>query len=158
MISWVKRLVSMKAREQYRHDKIISEYRSIATTIGCGIGDMGLGDVHLNIRGKDISVHDPELYHILDEVEESYAGLGYRIIHLDDWVDYAGWGVSINYLWLVKREENERPRFTKLDPKTELPKRSVLVEMVLETGKAHTAYRDEHGDWRYDVVDNNCND
>ena len=154
MISLIKRLVSKAARKQYRHDQVVSEYRSIATAIGCGIGDMGLGDVYLNIRGKDISVHDPELYHVLDEVEESYAGLGYRIIPLDNWVDYAGWGVSIDHLWLVQRETSERPKFTKLDPKAELPEESKLVEMVWATGKDHRAYRDEDGYMQYEAIDN----
>lgn len=154
MISLIKRLVSKRVREQYRHDQVVSEYRSIATAIGGGVGDMGLGDVYLDIRGTSISIHDPELYHILDEAEESYAELGYRIIPLDSWVDYAGWGVSIDHLWLVKREKNERPEFTKLDPKIELPEQSRLVEMVLETGKAHRAYRDEDGHMQYESIDN----
>lgn len=153
MTYWIKRLVSKKAREQHRHDQIVSEYRSIATAIGGGIGDMGLGDVYLDIRDKRISIHDPELYHTLDEAEESYAGLGYRIIPLDNWVDYAGWGVSIDYLWLVKREKNERPKFTKLNPKIELPEQSKIVEMVWATGKAHRAYRDEDGQMQYEAID-----
>ena len=98
-------------------------------------------------------MRDPELYHMLDEVEESYAALGYRIISLDDWADYAGWGVSIDDLWLVEREKNERPKFTKLNPMIELPEQSRLVSLVQATGKAHRAYRDEDGDIRYEIID-----
>ena len=150
MISWIKSLVSKSARAQYKHDQVVEEYRQIATAIGDGLSNMGLGDVYLNnIRGKQISIYDPELYHILDECEEAYAGLGYRIIPLQEWVDYGGWGVPLEHLCLVKREEDERPQFTKFNPRAELPKRSHLVDIVWETGKAHEAYRDENGDKQY---------
>lgn len=153
MISWLKRLVSKAAHKQYKHDQIVEEYRDIAEAIGDGLAAMGLGDVYLrNIRGKRISIHDPELFHILDECEEAYASLGYRIIPLDYWIDLQ-WGVSIDHLWLVKRDKGERPQFTTLDPKAELPKRSYLVDMILKTGKAHEAYRDEDGDMQYREIE-----
>ena len=146
---WLKRLFNKAAREQHKNDQVVAEYRQIATAIGDGLSNIGLGDVYLrDIRGKRISIHDPELYHILDECEEAYASLGYRIIPLEHWTDLQ-WGVSLEHLWLVKREEDELPQFTKLEPKVELPKRSKLVDIVLETGKPHEAYRDENGDILY---------
>ncbi len=156
MISWLLRLVNNKAREQHkiavRHDKIIAGYRSVATSIGEGLDMSGLGDPWVLVRGKRMSIRDPELYHILDELEEAYAGLGYRIIPLDNWIDI-NWGVSIEPLWLVKREEGERPQFTKSEPERELLEPSRLVEMVWKTGKAHEVYRDENGDMQYRVVE-----
>jgi len=156
MISWLLRLVNKRAREQYkiavRHDKIIVEYRLVASSIGDGLDMAGLGTPRLRIRGEYMSLDDPELYHILDECEEAYASLGYRIIPLDNWIDVS-WGVSIEPLWLVRREEGERPQFTKSEPERELLEPSRLVELVWETGKAHEAYRDENGDIQYRVVE-----
>lgn len=149
MISWLRILSSKKYREKRRHDKIVTAYRDLAANIGGGISEMGLGDPWLRLKGKMISIRDPELYHMLDGCEEAYAELGYRIIPLQDWVDYGGWGVSIDDLWLVKREEGERPEFTKFEPKRELPQRSKLVDMVWETGKPHEAYRDTDGEMHY---------
>lgn len=148
MISWFLNLLSRR-----RHDRIVNEYRALATDIGGAISDMGLGDPWLRVKGTMISVRDPELYHILDVLEEAYATLGYRIIPLQDWVDHGGWGVDIEHLWLVKREEGERPQFTKLEPKMELPKQSRLLELTWETGKPHEAYRDENGEMQYRVME-----
>lgn len=149
MISWLIRLVSKTAREQHRHDQIVNGYRAIATTIGAALSDMGLGDPWIRQNGITISIRDPELYHILDEREEEYASLGYRIIPLEDWIDYGGWGVDIEHLWLIERGEGERPKFTKLEPKHDLPAPSELLQKVWETGKHHEAYRDENGDILY---------
>ena len=149
MISWIKSLVNKSARTRYKHDRIVGEYREVAAKIGCAISDMGLGDSQMQVHRQWLGVRDPELYHILDELEEAYASLGYRIIPLQEWVDYGGWGVPLEHLWLVKRKEDERPQFTKFNPRAELPKRSYLVDMVWETGKAHEAYRDENGDIQY---------
>ena len=123
MISWIKRLV-----REYKHDRIVNEYRAIATTIGGVLSNMGLGDPWIRQNGITVSIRDPELYHLLDECEEAYASLGYRIIPLQEWIDYGGWGVSLEHLWLVKREEGERPRFTKLESRAELPEQSHLME------------------------------
>ena len=156
MISWLLRLVNKKARDQYkialRHDKIIEEYHWVASAIGDGLDAVGLGNPYVRVRGQRMSIRDPELYHILDECEEAYASLGYRIIPLDNWIDVS-WGVSIEPLWLVKRVEGERPQFTKSEPKQELVEQSKLVEMVWKTGKAHEAYRDENGDMQYRVME-----
>ena len=148
MISWLRNRSAKR-----KHDKVCRQYRDIATAIGDGLDALGLGDPWIRLRGKMMSIRDPEIYHILDEVEEAYASLGYRIIPLDHWIDYAGWGVSIDEFWLVKREEGERPQFTKLEPKRDLPEKSHLVDLVWETGKAHEAYRDENGDMQYRQVE-----
>lgn len=130
MISWLTRLCSKPARKQYKDYQITSTYRSLATAIGLGMSAMGLGDPHVKWGGRLISVHDPELYHLLDEWEEAYASLGYRIIPLQDWIDHGGWGVDIEHLWLVKRKEGERPQFTKFEPRCELPTPSELLREI----------------------------
>jgi gamma-glutamylcyclotransferase (GGCT)/AIG2-like uncharacterized protein YtfP len=104
MISWIRKR---------RHDKIVEEYRHVASSIGY-LASV-LGSDRILIRGKWFTIQDLELFHILDELEEAYAQLGYRIIPLDYWIDYAGWGVSIDDVWLQKRAQDERPVFTKVD-------------------------------------------
>lgn len=122
MISWMKNW-----REKRHHNKVVSAYHTVATAIAQGLSRNGLGDIYVTIHNKQISVHDPELYHILDEFEEAYSSLGYRIIPLQDWIDYAGWGVSLEHLWLVRRKEDERPSFTKTGSRVQLPKISDLI-------------------------------
>ena len=110
MIFWGmfrRKLKERKAR------KTIQRYRSLATVIGTALGDIHFGYSECNFENTTFSIRDPELYHLLDECEEAYASLGYRIIHLDDWTDHGGWGVSIDDKWLVRRSEGERPVFSK---------------------------------------------
>jgi hypothetical protein len=149
MISWVTSRFSKRAREQYKHDQITQAYHDLAADIGGGISEMGLGDPWLRVKGKMMSIRDPELYHLLDELEVAYAELGYRIITIDDWVDFGGWGVSIDHLWLMKRDEGERPVYTKLEPKRELPERSHLLDMVWNGDGPVEAYRDDDGKMHY---------
>lgn len=152
MISWLtKRWKASRARK--KHDKITAEYRQVACNIGDAISYMGMGDVWITLRGEDYSMRDAQVYHVLDELEEAYAGLGYRIVPLDNWIDYAGWGVKMDHLWLVKREEDERPVFTKLEPKRELPQESKLLQTVMETGKACEAVRNEDGEMEIRVLE-----
>ena len=146
MISLIKRLLSKEAREQHRHDKIVAEYRTVGCAIGDGISYAHMGSVEVDVRGKYYGIGDPEVYHILDELEVAYAELGYRIVPLDTWVDYAGWGVKIDHLWLVKRDEDERPQYTKKGPRRELPEQSDLLQKVMETGKAHESFVNEDGE------------
>ena len=122
MISWLRRL-----RNKYKHDRTVRRYRELATSIGRALS-MAIADPWVMWRGQELSVYDPELYHLLDEFEEAYASLGYRIIQLPDWIDHGGWGVDIEDLWLVAREEGERPQYTKLYPRPELPTLSVLLQ------------------------------
>jgi len=119
MISWLRRLLGKTTRKE--HDQTVHNYRSFALAVGYALSDRGYDEYALRVRGKQIIIHDPEVYHILDELEEAYSSLGYRIIPLQDWIDCGGWGVSIDTLWLVKREKDERPQFTKFEYKTELP-------------------------------------
>tara|TARA_R110002126_G_C10490983_1_gene504804 strand:- start:45193 stop:45657 length:465 start_codon:yes stop_codon:yes gene_type:complete len=146
MISWIKRLLSKKARNEYNHDKIVEEYRQVACGIGDAISYMHMGDAQTMIRGKWHSMKSPEVYHILDELEVAYAELGYRIVPLDTWVDYAGWGGKMDDVWLVKRDKNERPHYTRKEPKRELPEQSDLLQKTWETGKAHESVLNEDGE------------
>lgn len=146
MTSLIKRLFSKTARRQHRHDKIVGEYWQTAFSLGDGISYAHMGSVEVEVRGKYYSVNDCEVYHILDELEQAYAGLGYRIVPLDTWVDYAGWNVEMDHLWLVKRDEDERPQYTKKEPKRELPEQSDLLQKVMETGKAHESFVNEDGE------------
>ena len=147
MISWINDWWKRR-----KHDKIVSEYRTVASAIGLAISYMGFGDTMVLARGAKYSIRDPQLYHVLDELEESYAELGYRIIPMSAWIDYAGWGVELEE-WLVKREDGERPIFTKLQPRTELPKRSPLFDLIMETGKPCEAYFDDDGEMQYRVIE-----
>ena len=140
MFGWFKRW-----RERRRHDAICAEYKNLAAGIGDALSMLGMGDPWTSARGKMYSVRDPQLYHILNEVEERYAGLGYRIIPLDRWVDYGGWGVSIEDVWQVRREDGERPEYTILEPREEIPSPSPLVDIVMQTGKPHIAEVDLDG-------------
>ena len=146
MISWIKRQFSKKAREQYNHDKIIGEYWEMAFGLGDGISYAGMGNVQVLVRGKWYSVNDCEVYHILDELEQAYAELGYRIVPLDSWVDYAGWSVKMDHLWLVKRDKDERPHYTKDQPKREMPQQSDIIQKVWETGESHESFLNEDGE------------
>ena len=146
MISWIKRQLSKTARDKYNHDKITSEYRQAAISLGDGISYAHMGGVEVDIKGKYYNINDPEVYHILDELEVAYAGLGYRIVPLDTWVDYAGWGGKMDDVWLVKRDKDERPQYTKKEPKRELPEQSDLLQKVMETGKAHESFVNEDGE------------
>lgn len=148
MISWIKNWL-----ERRRHDAICEEYRNLAAGIGDALSMMGMGDPYTQVRGKMYSVRDPQLYHILNEVEEKYAELGYRIIPLERWVNYGGWGVSIDDVWQVKREEGERPQYTILEPREEIPAPSPLVDLVLKTGKPHVAEVDAEGNTTIRMVD-----
>jgi len=146
MISWIKRKFSKTARDKYNHDKVVEEYRTVGCTIGDGISYAHMGSVEVDIRGKYYSISKPEVYHILDELEVAYAELGYRVVPLNTWVDYAGWGVKMDHLWLVKRDKDERPQYTKKEPKRELPEQSDLLQKVWETGKAHESFVNEDGE------------
>lgn len=141
MISWIKKKLA-----QRKHDRVANEYYRAACAIGDAISYAHMGAVSTEVGGKRYELKDPELFHVLDELEVAYAELGYRVVPLDNWVDYAGWGVDIAPLWLVKREEGERPVFTKLEPKRELPEQSDLLQKVWETGKAHEAFMNEDGE------------
>lgn len=148
MISWIRNL-----RKRRRHDKVVNDYRQFATALGDGLSYAYLGDPQIRHGKKWYGVKDGSAFHKLDELEEAYASLGYRIIPLENWIDYGGWGVAIDDLWLVKREPDERPVFTKSREKPELPEESPIVSMVMETGKPVEGYRDENGDMQYRVIE-----
>lgn len=130
MIFWGmfrRKLKERKAR------KITQRYRTLATVIGAALGDIHLGDSEFNFEGATFNIRDPELYHLLDECEEAYASLGYRLIHLNEWTDYAGWGISIDEKWLALREEDERPIFSKFTI-DQLPERSTFLSDFWNSG------------------------
>ena len=124
MISWV---TSLFRRNRKSPSEITNRYWYIATQVGGALATMGREREVTVAHGWCFDVEDPELYHWLDEIEVLYAALGYRIIPLQDWIDYAGWGVSLDHLWKVKRDDMERPRFTKHTKRDELPKRNPLA-------------------------------
>tara|TARA_S200002703_G_C3765538_1_gene235661 strand:+ start:236 stop:697 length:462 start_codon:yes stop_codon:yes gene_type:complete len=145
MISWLIRKYKTRKQRQH-HDKVIKDYRTFAASLGDAISYAHMGSVSFSLFNKSWSLSDPETYHKLDELEEQYAELGYRIVSVDDWVDYAGWGVNIDHLWLVKRDEDERPVFSKNKQKRELPEPSPLLDMVMKTGKAHEQVMNDEGE------------
>jgi hypothetical protein len=121
MISWVTRLLNKKARAQHMHDKIVDTYTAVAQMIGFAWVDCGSDSTLVHVCGQDYDLDDPELFHLLDELEEAYAGLGYRIIPFQDWIDHGGWNAPIDHLWLVERDEGERPQYTKHTERPERP-------------------------------------
>lgn len=147
MISWIRNW-----REKRRHDSVCEKYRLLAGSIGDGLSMLGIGDPYIEVKRKMYSVRDPELYHILNEAEEKYAELGYRIISLERWVDYGGWGISIDDVWRVKRDEGERPGYTTFEPR-DIPSPSPLVDIVTKTGKPHVAEVDANGNMNIRMVD-----
>jgi len=121
MISWAINLIKSKKK---KHDEIVGRYRLTASVIGSVLAmPFNKENTTIGLEGLPFQVDDPELYHLLNECEVAYAELGYRIIPLQDWIDYGGWKVSMKYLWLVKRKQKERPVFTKFADVPELPQR-----------------------------------
>lgn len=144
MFSWMKCL-TRSGRRQRREEKARARYREFATALGDSLSYLHMGDAHFLFEGKMYSVRDTETYHYLNELEEAYASLGYRIVPLDVWVDHGGWGVSLDGYWRVPREEDERPQFTNFDVE-ELPAPSPLLDLVMKTGKSYVQEIDDNGD------------
>ena len=152
MIFWAIR--KWKARQARKHhDKVVKNYFTFAASLGDAISYMHMGDVRFDLDGKTFNPRDPETYHALHEHEVAYAELGYRVICLDAWVDYAGWGVNIDALRLQKRDANESPNFTKSEEKRELPEKSPLLDIVMQTGKACEQVTDEDGNTTIRVIE-----
>jgi hypothetical protein len=129
MLSWVMSLFSKRASPGVA----LTEYYSVAHEIGGVLSTHGRKRIVKTHQGFHFDIEDPELYHYLHELEVRYADLGYRIIPLQDWIDKAGWDVPLKHLWKVKREENERPRFTKHTKRPELPRIHPLAEEQWKT-------------------------
>lgn len=125
MISWV---TSLFDRKQRTCNEIINRYWFVANIIGGALATLGREREVTLASGWCFDIEDPELYHWLDELEVAYAELGYRIIPLQYWIDFAGWNVSLDHLWLMKRKEGERPLFTKFEDRPELPQRHPLAD------------------------------
>lgn len=153
MISWIYRLFSKKARKQYHHDKIVAEYRRVASSIGDALSYAAYGDPKIKVDKRWYRVHDRELYHVLNELEVAYAELGYSIIPLDRWIDHSGWNVSIDDVWLIKRCKGERPQFTIFEPGA-LPTVSPLLEVALYTGRP-CVMRESNGEFKIEIIDDN---
>jgi len=137
-------------RARRHHDKVIREYRSFAAPFGDGISYAYMGEPQMYYKGKRCNLK--ACYHILDELEGQYAELGYRIVELDRWVELGGYGKSIDDVWLVKREEGERPRFTKDAEQEEIAVVGDLYRIIMETGQAHTARLDNNGEYQYEPL------
>ena len=128
MISWVMNLFKSKKK---KHDEAIGTYRLAASVIGSALASpFDRERILIGLDGKAFRLNDPELYHLLNEREVAYAGLGYRIISLQDWIDNGGWSVDIEPLWLVEREKGERPVFTDISDVPEIPQCSSLWERL----------------------------
>ena len=139
-------------RARQHHNRVTTEYRNFAAPLGDGISYAYMDMPYMYYRGK---MHNlKECYHILDELEEQYALLGYRIVELDRWIELGGYSKSIDDVWLVKREEGERPRFTKDAEQEEIPVVGELYRKVMEMGQAHTAILNEDGEYEYKPVPN----
>jgi len=116
VINWIRQW-----RQRAKHNQIIESYAIYGTRFGDGLSYLFFGYPLIVWRGKMLKTFKEQL-DILDALEEQYALLGYRIVPLQEWIDYGGWGVPIQ-TWLVKREVDERPQFTKnLDVLPPIPK------------------------------------
>ena len=114
MLGWINRLKAKIAARKAKkhHDKIISDYRSFATGFGDGLSYAYLGEPSVQAHnGKWLNLE--ECLDYLDQLEEAYAALGYRVLSIDDWIDHGGYNRSIDAVWLVKRAEDEKPVFTR---------------------------------------------
>lgn len=138
-------------RARRHHDRVIQKYGDFAASFGDGISYAYIGDPCIPYKGRMRCLKS--CYHILDELEEAYALLGYRIVELDRWIERGGYGKSVDDVWLVMREEGERPRFTKDDEQDEIPVVGDLYRIIMETGQAHTAVLNEDGEYEYRPVD-----
>lgn len=128
MFRWYR---NWKARKY--HDQVTNDYRTFAATLGNGISYAYMGEPNIIFNGKRHNLK--ESFEVLDELEEQYASLGYRIVDLDRWVDYGGYGASVDDVWLVKREDGERPKFTKDTHIEDTIEVGEIAKIVMETGK-----------------------
>lgn len=150
MIRFIKNLIARRkakisARKQ---EAMLKEYREFATAFGDAysyayLGEPGVG----NMNFKQCIEH-------LDKLEEAYSLLGYRIVPFDAWIDYGGYGKSIDPYWLVKREPGERPKFTRANHvMQECPAPSKILEIMELTGKPVEAVRKDDGTYEYRVIE-----
>jgi hypothetical protein len=152
MFAWIKCLTRF-GRRQHREEKVRERYRLFATRLGDSLSYLHMDDAHFRFENEIYSIRDTETYHYLNELEEAYANLGYRIIPLDVWIDHGGWGVSLDEYWRVPREEDERPIFTSFEVE-ELPAPSPMLDLVIETGKSYIQETDDNGDIICREIDN----
>jgi len=115
--------VTKGGRVKRHHDRTIDLYREFATELGRCLSDIHLGDATSRMNFKSFGVRDSITFEMLDFLEEAYASLGYRIVPIECWVDHGGWGTNIDDVWLVEREEDERPIYTNMKV-SDVPKSS----------------------------------
>lgn len=150
MIGFIRNLIAqyrakISARKQA---KMLQEYREFATAFGDAMSYAYLGEPGVGHRNfKECLDH-------LDQLEEAYSLLGYRIVDFDRWIDYGGYGKSIDDVWLVKREPGERPQFTKKNhTMQECPAPSKILEIMELTGKPVEAVKKHDGTYEYKVLE-----
>lgn len=114
MLGLIRRFLNHLAqkRAKRKHDALVNEYRHFATAFGDALSYGYLGEANIQVKSGRW-LNEKECWNELDRLEVEYATLGYRIIDINDWIGYGGYGKNIKDLWLVKRESNERPVFTK---------------------------------------------
>lgn len=144
LIRWLKGL-----RKRRHHDRVVNRYKDFASALGEATSYGYIHEPRVYYRGKLLLTK--EAFEKLDELEEQYSLLGYRIIEFHRWVGYGGYEQSIDDVWLVERKENERPRFTKDEEQPEIPAPSQLYKLCMETGKPVFARLNEDGEYEYDI-------
>ena len=123
MSSWITNLFKSKKNT---HDEDVKAYRFVAMCLGTALATpYGRENSMIGFNGQGYRLDDPELYHLLNEYEITYARLGYRVVPLQVWID-EGWDAPIDDYWLIKREPGERPMYTKFTDVPEIPKRNPL--------------------------------
>lgn len=97
--------------QKRKDNKFLDEYKQFAAAVGDAYSYAYLGTPMIYWDGKRLG--PKEQINLLDEMEEQYSSMGYRIVPFDRWVGYGGYNQPIDDVWLIKREEGERPQFTK---------------------------------------------
>jgi hypothetical protein len=84
--------LSEKAKE-----KIAQDYHDASARIGDALS--------YSYMGKPIGFE--KMLAKWEKTEKIYADAGFRTISLDRWINYGGWGKTIEDVWMKEREENE---------------------------------------------------
>jgi len=150
---WSKLPFSKEQRGERSKAQFLQDYRDFATGLGDGISYCYLGSPVMEYKGERLSLI--EQFVVLDEFEEKYADMGYRIVPIDRWVGYGGYGQSIDDVWLVPREHGERPIFTKNSTKfPECAAPSPMLKLMQEhPDKAVEGFKNDEGEMEFRVVE-----
>lgn len=96
LTKWYRRNFG-KDKQTFRNDEVIEAYVLAGAEIGSAVSYIYMGEC----IGFD------KLLDQWEATEKAYSGLGYRTLSIDDFVNYGGWGKSIEDKLRVPRKEGE---------------------------------------------------